>query len=71
MFDLYKWCIFLIGTQRISQSDTDDKTQQRLNIAKIMLVTVQGGMAIVSIVLITLIMNTDDVSPEFKKLSKA
>ena len=27
MFDLYKWCIFLIGTQRISESDTDDKTQ--------------------------------------------
>jgi len=36
-----------------------------------MLIAVQGGMAIVSIVLITLIMNTNDVSPEFKKLSKA
>jgi hypothetical protein len=71
MFDLYKWCIFLIGTQRITESDTDDKTQKRLNIAKIILVAVQGGMAIISLVLITLIMNCDDTSDEFKKLSKA
>ena len=71
MFDLYKWCIFLIGTQRITETDTDDKSQKRLNLAKIILVTVQGGMAIVSFVLITLMMNCDNDTPEFKKLSKA
>lgn len=68
MFDLYKWCIFLIGTKRITESDTDGKSEKRLNLAKIILVTVQGGMAIVSFVLIALIMNCEDDS-NFKKLS--
>ena len=70
MFDLYKWCIFLIGTKRINESGTDNKSQKRLDLAKNILIIVQSGMFIVSFVLMTMIMNCEDDS-NFKKLSTA
>jgi hypothetical protein len=60
MFDLYKWCVFLIGTNKLSvESAAENKTKQRLKIAKIILLIVQGGMITVSIIFITKIMSSD------------
>jgi len=59
MFDLYKWCMFLIGTIKDTSMEgaTYDYTKKRLKIAKIILVIVQSWTIFASILLIILLTN--------------